>query len=78
MASIIYQKISDSSQARWLPSKVWSEIAYPFPNFNGIAVEVWKWIGSFAPHYMMDVITYPGCDQSKNHISKRALVEGAV
>ena len=21
--------------------KVWDEIAYPFPNFNGAAVEVW-------------------------------------
>ena len=26
---------------------VWDEIAYPFPNFNGITVEVWEWINNF-------------------------------
>ena len=25
-----------------MPSKVWDEITYPFPNFSGCAVEVWK------------------------------------
>ena len=40
-----------------MPSKVWDEITYPFPNFNGCTVEVWKWISNFIPHFMMDVIT---------------------
>ena len=32
-------------------SKVWEEIAYPFPNFNGCTVEVWERISNFNPHY---------------------------
>ena len=26
--------------------KVWEEITYPFPNFNGCANEVWEWISN--------------------------------
>ena len=26
--------------------KVWDEITFPFPNFNGCAVEVWEWISN--------------------------------
>ena len=40
--------------------KVWDEIAYPFPNFNGATVEVCKWISYFIPHFIGHVITYPG------------------
>ena len=29
------------------PRKVWDEIIYAFPNFNGCTVDVWKWIGNF-------------------------------
>ena len=39
--------------------EVWNDIAYPFPNFNGYTVEVWKWISNFIPHFIMDAITYP-------------------
>ena len=42
-----------------MPSKVWDEISYPFPNFNSCTVEVWEWISNFIPHFTMDVITYP-------------------
>ena len=31
--------------------KVWGEITYPFPNFNGSAGEVWEWIRNFTPHF---------------------------
>ena len=34
-----------------MPSEVWDEITYPFPNFNGATVEVWEWI------------FYNGCDK---------------
>ena len=27
--------------------KVWDEITYTFPNFNGTAVEVWEWVSNF-------------------------------
>ena len=32
-------------------SKVWDEITYPFPNFNGCAIEFWEWISNFIPHF---------------------------
>ena len=31
-------------------SIVWYEITYPFPNFNGAAVEVWEYISNLIPH----------------------------
>ena len=37
--------------------KVWEEITYPFPNFNGCTIEVWEWISYFILHFIMDVIT---------------------
>ena len=40
-----------------MPSKVWDEITYPFPNFNVCTFEVWEWIGNFIPHFTMDVNT---------------------
>ena len=42
-----------------MASKVWDEITYSLPNFNGATVEVWEWISNFVPHIIMDVITYP-------------------
>ena len=36
---------------------LWDEITYPFPNFNGTVVEVWKWISILIPHFIM------GCNQ---------------
>ena len=44
-------------------SKVY-EITYPFLNFNGCTVEIWKWINCFVPHFIMDAITYLCCDFS--------------
>ena len=31
--------------------KVWDEITSPFPNFNGVTVEVWEWRSNFVPHF---------------------------
>ena len=39
--------------------KMWGEITYPLPNFNGATVEVWEWISNFTPHFTGHVITYP-------------------
>ena len=33
------------------PSKVWDEITYPFPIFNGCTVEVWKWRSNFITYF---------------------------
>ena len=36
----------------WISNyRVWDEIISPFPNFNGAAVEVWKWISNSIPHF---------------------------
>ena len=45
-------------------SKVWDEITYPFPNFNGGTVEVWEWLSNFIRHFIIDVIIYPRWDLS--------------
>ena len=34
-----------------MPSKVWDEITYPFPKFNGCTIEVWEWISIFSTLY---------------------------
>ena len=39
--------------------KLWDEITYSFPKFNGEAVEVREWVGNFNPHITGCVITYP-------------------
>ena len=50
-------------------SKVWDEITYPFPNFNGCTVVVWEWIRNFT--------FYNGCNWLSMlwikfiHVSKR-------
>ena len=38
-----------------MPSKVWNEIIYPFPNLNGETVEVLEWKMYFILHIVMDV-----------------------
>ena len=43
-----------------MPSKVWGKITYLFPNLTGVK----KGINEYIPHFMMDVITYPGRDLS--------------
>ena len=42
-----------------MPSKVWDEITYPFPSFNGCNVELWEWISSFNTYIIMNGITSP-------------------
>ena len=45
--------------SNYINHKMWDEITYPFPNFNGAAVEVWKWLSNFIPHFTGNEITYP-------------------
>ena len=40
-----------------MSSKMWDEIIYSFPNFNGSTVEV-DWIIHFIPHFIMDVVIF--------------------
>ena len=45
--------------------KVWCEITYPSPNFNG-SLHCWSsgWTSNFTPHFNMHVITYPCWEKS--------------
>ena len=45
---------------------MWDEVTYPFPNFNGAAVEIWEWISNITPHCIGHVITYTCCRVWKN------------
>ena len=45
--------------SNYVPYKVWDEITYPFPNFNGCTVEIWKRISNFVPHITEHMFTYP-------------------
>ena len=46
----------------WISNCFHYAITYPYPNFNGTAVEVREGIGSFIPHFTGRVITHPCCD----------------
>ena len=39
--------------------KVWDEIIYLFPNFNGAIVEVWEWISNFIAQFTGHIVIYP-------------------
>ena len=39
-------------RSNYIHYKMWDEIAYPFPNFNCAAVEVWEWISKFIPYFI--------------------------
>ena len=54
-----------------MPSEVWVEITYPFPNTNGATVEVWEWIINFIPHFKMRCIYLSTLGLNLNHASKR-------
>ena len=45
-------------------------MTYPFLNFNGVTVEVWKWISSLISHFTRYVIIYPCWDPLLIHVSK--------
>ena len=42
-----------------IPSNVQDKVSYPFPNFNGAAVEVLEWIINFIPRFIIDIIAHP-------------------
>ena len=56
-----------------MPSKVWDEITYPFPNFNGCTIKVGEWISNFISNFIMDVVTYLSWDYSQFILVKGAL-----
>ena len=51
---------------------MWNEITYPFPNFNGAAVEVWECISNFIPYFTRHACDYLSMLGLKlNHVCKR-------
>ena len=38
---------------------MWYEITYPFPNFNGATVEMWKLISNIIPHFTIHLNIHP-------------------
>ena len=48
--------------SKYMISKVWDKIIYPFPNFNGGTVKVWEWINDAIQQFKMDMLTYPHWD----------------
>ena len=55
-----------------MSSKVWDEITYPFPNFNGATV--WEWMSNFIPYHVMNVMIYPCRDQTLTKLVKEVTV----
>ena len=53
-----------------MPSKVWGEITYPFPDFNGRTDEVWECIGNFIIHLIMDGNNLPMLGLKLIHVDK--------
>ena len=44
--------------SNYIHCKVWDEITYSFPNFNGATIEVCQWISYSIPHFTRHVITH--------------------
>ena len=53
-----------------MSSKVWGEIAYPFPNFNGWVVEIWECISNLIPNFLIYVILLICAGIKLIHVSK--------
>ena len=45
---------------------MWNEVTYPFPNSNGVTVEVEEWINNLIPHFTEHVMSYPCGDLSES------------
>ena len=45
-------------------------MTYPFPNFNGCTVEVWRFMNKFIPHLTRHVVTYPCSDLNQSILLK--------
>ena len=51
-----------------MPCKMWDEIIYRLPNFNGCTIGVWKWINNSIPH-IHNYLSMMGL--KLNHVSRR-------
>ena len=63
---------------RVITCRVWDEITYPFPNFNGWTVDVWEWISNSILPTVYNGCSYlpmPGLKLS--HVNEGSLVHVA-
>ena len=58
--------------SNYIHNKVWDKNTYLFPNFNGVAVEVWEWISN-STHTLLGIWFIHPCWDS----SQPVLVKGA-
>ena len=66
------QLLIPGAMSNYIYDKVWDEIAYPFPNVNTQAAEVWELISNFIPHFTVNVISYPCYDLCSSMLVIRA------
>ena len=58
---LMWFNFNPSMDNNHMPSKMWHDFTYPFPNFNGYTVEVWEGISNSIPHFMLGVIIFFSC-----------------
>ena len=54
--TLLFTTLIPARISNHMPAKVWYEIIYPFPNFNGADVEVWEWISNCIPRFTRHVV----------------------
>ena len=62
LSRISCNPFTDNIISNYILYKVWNEITYPFPNFNGCTIYVCKWTCEFIPFSTGHVNTYPCWD----------------
>ena len=72
---IFYVFTCDMHYYFYIYYKVWYEITYPFPNFNGYTVEVGEWIINFILHFTWHTFTHSCWEYSLSMLVKGALVD---
>ena len=59
------------TSSNYISYKVWGEVTYPSPNFNGCTVEVWVWISNFIFHTLLGMWLLIHNVIKFNHVGKR-------
>ena len=54
-----------------MPSKMWDEVTFPIPNFDGCIIEVLELINDFVPYFRMYFLIHAGINFF--HVSKRGI-----
>ena len=49
-----------------IPTNVWENDTYQFPNFNSCTVEVWELTSNLIPHFITDIIIHTCWESSQS------------